>query len=182
MREQEVLRVPPPQLHWLPSLPSWEERLKQLKNADISAWEELIALSNCNLDLVDTMRLDRKLTQLFGKCAPPAIGTKPVRMALLSSSTVDHLKPALRVGALRHGIWLDIFTPGYGQYYSELRDESSALFAYRPDCILFALDTQHVPPASIHLVRAVWYRLNLSGSVVKSAKTGSLQERHSAAQ
>jgi FkbH-like protein len=142
--ENEWLRAPAPQLHWLPSLLNWTERLKQLDSNDANAWEELVALSGCKIDLVDTMRLDRKLTQLFGKGAPQAVGTKPVRMAFLASSTVDHLKPAMRVGALRRRIWLDIFTPAYGQYSSDLRDSQSALFAYRPDCILFALDAQHL--------------------------------------
>src|SRR5579859_4821804 len=94
----------PPQLHWLPSIASWRERLLALEKADDAAWVELVALSNAGLEAVETLSLDRKLTRLFGKVPPEGLSTRPVRLALLSSSTVDHLKPAIRVGALRRGL------------------------------------------------------------------------------
>ena len=134
----------PPQLHWLPSVASWSERLRALEHADDTVWAELVALANAGLEAIETLSLDRKLTRLFGKAPPVKLSTRPVRLALLASSTVDHLKPAIRVGALRHGLWLDIHTPPYGQISSALLDETSELHRYKPDCVLFALDARHV--------------------------------------
>ena len=67
-----------------------------------------------------------------------------MRLAVLASSTADHLLPGLRVGALRRGLWLDTYICDYGQYSRELMDRGSALHAYRPDAVLFALDAHHL--------------------------------------
>nr|WP_321985791.1 HAD-IIIC family phosphatase [uncultured Lichenicoccus sp.] len=68
----------------------------------------------------------------------------PVRLGVLSSSTIDHLLPSLRVGALRHGIWLETQLGDYGQYSQELQDPSSAIHAYRPTVALFTFDARHM--------------------------------------
>jgi hypothetical protein len=152
MLDRRIGPPPPPGLHWLPPMPQWDERLRGLERADAQGWSELVALANAGLDSLDTLRLDRKLTRLFGRAPPPGLPTTPVRLALLASSTVDHLRPGIRVGALRRGIWLDIHTVPYGQYSQALLDTASELHRYRPDTVLFAFDACHllggIDPAS----------------------------------
>ncbi len=66
-------RASPPQLNWLPAIPSWDERLKQLHESDDASWGELIALANGGLELLETISLDRKLTRLFPQPPPPRL-------------------------------------------------------------------------------------------------------------
>ncbi len=128
------------ELFWLPEEPAWAERLAGLGREP--GWDELVALSRTRLSALETLRLDRQRGALSG---PPAgLGTKPVRVAVLAASTVDHLLPAIRVGGLRRGIWVDTYTPAYGQYAQELMDERSGLHQFRPNAVLFALDAHHL--------------------------------------
>ncbi|TLU70597.1 HAD-IIIC family phosphatase [Lichenicoccus roseus] len=103
-----------------------------------------MALANERLDHLKTVKLDRRLRKLFPDEPPKGIPTVPVRLAILSSSTVDHLLPSLRVGALRHGIWLGTQLGDYGQYAQELQDPAAAIHQYRPTCVLFAFDARHM--------------------------------------
>ena len=134
-----------PELHWLPSIPKWNEALAPVGDAQGgSAWADLIGLANTRINFLATLQLDRKRAELFRDTPPPGLATKPIRLAVLASSTVDHLLPALRVGALRRGLWLNIYTCDYGQYLQELMDPRSALHEYKPDTTLFALDAHHL--------------------------------------
>ena len=104
----------------------------------------MVSLANERLDHLQTVRLDRKRHRLFPSGPPSGIATVPVRLAILSSSTVDHLLPGLRVGALRHGIWLETQLGNYGQYSQELQDPSAAIHSFHPTCVLFAFDARHM--------------------------------------
>lgn len=93
------------------------------------------------MDFIRTLRLDKSLQARF-TAAPPGVST--VRLAVLGSSTVSHLLPAIRVGGLRRGIWLTTFEPDYGQYLQTLSDPDSPLHRFAPDAVLFALDAAHL--------------------------------------
>ena len=135
-----------PELYWLPPPPDdWRACLRALGTAsDARTWSDLIGLANARIDSLGTMQLDRRLMALFRDTPPPGLSTKPVRLAVLASSTVDHLLPGIRVGALRRGIWLDVYTCDYGQHAQELMDRQSRLHDYKPDTVLFALDAHHL--------------------------------------
>ena len=66
------------------------------------------------------------------KRQPSGLVSPPIRLAVLASSTVDHLLPAIRVGGLRRDLWIDIHTPDYGQYTQALMDPTSELHAFQP--------------------------------------------------
>jgi FkbH-like protein len=133
-------------LTWLPPLPrDWGERLSAARESPADElWPRLMGLANTRLDLMRTIRLDRCLLNACGVDAPPGLATRPVRLAVLASSTVEHLLPAMRVGALRRGLWLSTFVPAYGQYSQDLMNPQSELHEYRPDTVLFALDSRHI--------------------------------------
>ncbi len=125
----------PPSLDWLPAPPpDLASRLRALTEGDAGSWAALTGLAATRLDSMGTLVVDRALRRLFGDAPPPGLATVPVRMALLGSSTVDHLLPGLRVGALRHGLWLHLETADYG----DLTLPPDA----RPDVVLLALDAR----------------------------------------
>ena len=134
-----------PDLDWLP-LPSasWGEALAAAATTDTTGWDSLVALAQSQLDGLQTLRLDRRLLRLFGDAPPPGLTTAPVRLAVLGSSTLDHLLPGIRVGALRRGLWLTVYTGDYGQHAAELANPGSAVYEFRPDAVLFAFDASYL--------------------------------------
>jgi FkbH-like protein len=136
--------MPTPELTWLAPREDWRTALSAIPaQADADTWAQLSALAQSRLDMLGTAQLDRKLLTLFPD-APAGLQTRPVRLAVLGSSTVDHLFAGTRVACLRRGLWTTLYKTDYGQYAQELHDPASALRAWRPDTVLFALDAQHL--------------------------------------
>jgi len=131
-------------LYWLPEIEDWRGRLRALGNNPEAAWEQAVGLANSRLDFIRTNALDQTLLKIVGDTPPKSLGTKPIRLALLGSSTMAHLHPAIRVAGLRRGLWISIYENDYGQYWQELTDPSSALHEFKPDVVLFALDPHHL--------------------------------------
>jgi FkbH-like protein len=132
------------QLRWLPERPDWRVRLRALAGAPHDIWPEAVTLANTRLDFVRTNALDSVIRQHYAAAAPTGLGTRPVRLAILGSSTLAHLHAPIRVAGLRRNIWIDTYETDYGQYQQELLDEASALHAFRPDAVLFAFDSRHL--------------------------------------
>ena len=124
----------PPSLDWLPlPEPAFAAQLRALTMADAGGWAALVGHANTRLDGMGVLQLDRALRRLF-PAPPPDLLTVPVRMAVLGSSTLDHLMPGLRVGALRHGIWLEVHTGDYG--------EMTLAEGHGADIVLLAVDAR----------------------------------------
>jgi FkbH-like protein len=138
-------------LFWLPEQENWRGRLRALSTIDDPKrkWQTLVEMANSRLDFLTTTLLDRALVKYCSSAQLPPSEFKPVRLAILSSSTVDHLLPSLRVAALRRGIFLTTYLGDYGQYLQELLDQSSGLGQFKPDMILVALDTRHLVETEI---------------------------------
>ena len=130
-------------LLWLAENPDWRAQLKQLPADPELAWAKGMALANARLDFVKTGMLDSAMRRVLGGATPSCAG-KPVRLALLGSCTMTHLHAPIRVAGLRRGIAIEIYENDYGQYLQELTDPSSALHAFKPTVVLFALDAHHL--------------------------------------
>ena len=130
-------------LHWLPTTPDWRPRLRALPADPAAAWDNAVALANSRLNFVLTNALDEMVRRIF-PTGPEALSTKKVRLAVLGSSTLAHLLPAIRVAGLRRGIWIDTYENDYGQYLQELSDPDSPLHAFKPTAVLVALDAYHL--------------------------------------
>ena len=133
-------------LHWLPHDPRWAAQLAAVAPADgveSSAWSQVVALARNRLSALQTIQLDRKRAKALPS-APPRLSSPPVRLAILGSSTVDHLAAGIRVGGLRRSIWIETYTPAYGQYAQQLLDPTSGLHDFAPTTVLFALDGYHL--------------------------------------
>lgn len=99
--------APAPRLCWLPSEPAFRKRLKQLAGlAPEEAWDEAVALANTGLDFVAMNALDQVIQRTFEAGPPAALATKPVRLAILGSSTLAHLHAAIRLAGVRRGLWI----------------------------------------------------------------------------
>jgi predicted enzyme involved in methoxymalonyl-ACP biosynthesis len=101
-------------------------------------------LANHRIDFIQTARLDRAVQQIAEQAGASLAATRPVRLALLGSCTLSHLIPGIRIGALRRGIWADVYEGPYGMYRQELQDSSSAAHAFRPDVLLLSFDAYHL--------------------------------------
>ena len=130
-------------LHWLPTIEDWRQRLRALGGEPASAWDGAVALANARLNFVLTNALDETVRRIL-PAGPEALATKKVRLAVLGSSTLAHLLPAIRVAGLRRGIWIDAYENDYGQYLQELSDSGSALHDFQPTAVLLALDAYHM--------------------------------------
>ncbi len=134
----------PLDLYWLAAEPAFNEKLKKVDADASAAWPQLVELARARMDFVRTARFDRFAAARLGDEPPPGCDLKPIRLAVLAASTVDHLLPSLRVAALRRGMWLTTYTAGYGLYFQELMDGASALHRFQPNVVLFALDAAHL--------------------------------------
>jgi FkbH-like protein len=131
------------ELYWLPRVAQWRERLRGLADKSDAAWDEAVALAGARLDAVQTNALDATVRRVFSQ-PPPTLADKPVRLALLGSSTLTHLLPAIRVAGLRRRMWIETYENVYGQYWQELSDPASALHRFKPTAVLLALDAHHL--------------------------------------
>ena len=127
-----------PMMNWLPIARDFRGDLRaaldQAKPTD--ALEGLASLAACRLGFLETVQLDRALARLGLKEAP---GFLPVRLAVLASSTSDHLPPAIRVAGLRRKLLIDVHAGTYGQYRQDLLDPASTLHRFQPQAVLFSL-------------------------------------------
>jgi len=85
---------------------------------------------------LETIQLDRALGQPDPE---PGSGFSIVRLAILASSTVDHLVPAIRVAGLRRRLVVDVHIGTYGQHRQDLLDPASPLHEFSPQMVLFSL-------------------------------------------
>ena len=131
------------ELHWLPPIADWRPRLRALGTDPAKAWDEAVALANGRINFVLTNALDEAARRVFPE-GPSGLATKPVRLAVLGSSTLTHLLPAIRVAGLRRGIWVETYEADYGQYLQELTDKDSGLHEFKPTAVLLALDAYHL--------------------------------------
>src|SRR5215475_4978456 len=131
-------------LYWLPELPDWRARVRELSNKGAQAWDEAVALANFRLDFIRTSTLDQTTLRIFGDMPPPGLSTKPIRLALLGSATMAHLHAGIRIGGLRRGLFVSVYENDYGQYWQELADASSPLHEFKPTAIVLALDAHHL--------------------------------------
>jgi FkbH-like protein len=130
-----------PMMSWLPVAPDFRGELRAaLDRANpTECLQRLASLAAWRLGFLETVQLDRALGRMGLTEAP---GFMSVRIAVLASSTVEHLGPAIRVAGLRHKLLIDVHSGAYGQYRQELLDPTSALHRFAPQFVLFSLSAR----------------------------------------
>ncbi len=135
-------------LNWLPTVPDWRASLRAMPAEPKSGWAAAASLAAANLNFIQTNMLDGALRKVLAGATPSGAIGVPVRLAILGSCTTAHLHAPIRVAGLRRGIPITTYESEYGQYWQELADPSSALHAFRPNCVLFLLDSHHLAAGS----------------------------------
>ena len=127
-----------PMMSWLPAAPDFRADLRAaLESPDpTDCLERLASLAQYRLGYVEMLQIDRALGRLM---LAPRSGFTRVRLAILASSTVDHLSPAIRVAGLRRRLMIDVHIGAYGQYRQELLDPHSSLHQFGPQFALFSI-------------------------------------------
>jgi HAD superfamily phosphatase (TIGR01681 family) len=88
------------------------------------------------LGFLETLQLGKALDRLTVDSAFPS---SSIRLAIFASSTVEHLLPAIRIGGLRRRMLIDVHTGIYGQYRQDLLQQTSPLYRFAPQTVLFSL-------------------------------------------
>jgi FkbH-like protein len=123
-------------LTWLPTAPNFRADLSAaLECGQADCLEKLTSLAQHQLGYLETLQIDRALGRLTRDAET---GFTKVRLAVLASSTVNHLLPSIRVAGLRRRLQIHVHVGGYGQYRQELLDPSSELHRFSPQFVLFA--------------------------------------------
>ncbi len=131
------------QLRWLPEIADWRTRVRSL-GTQAEPWDAAVVLANARIDFTRTNALDEMVRRKYADMPPAGAGTRPVRLAVLGSSTLAHLLPAIRVAGLRRNIHVSTYENNYGQYLQELMDDGSDLHRFKPTTVLFAFDAYHL--------------------------------------
>ena len=123
---------------WLPAPSDFRGHLRAALETPTVAerLEKLAFLAQHRLGFLETIQLDRALGQPDPE---PGSGFSIVRLAILASSTVDHLVPAIRVAGLRRRLVVDVHIGTYGQHRQDLLDPASPLHEFSPQMVLFSL-------------------------------------------
>lgn len=127
-------------LDWLPPLADWPASLAAARAIADPAKRlaEVARLANHRRDFLATAKLATIAGPASTAAEPP--GFTPLRVALLSSHTTEHLVPAIRVAGLGRRLALDVHVAPYGQYRQVLLGPPSPLDDFRPDAVLLASD------------------------------------------
>ena len=104
-------------------------------------FRKLSALAQLDLNYVQTIQFAQATKQLrFGELER----RQRCSLAILSSSTSDHLLPPLTVAGFRRGMFLETYSTPFDQYRQELLDNDSALARFQPHVILFSLSARDI--------------------------------------
>src|SRR5271166_4838874 len=127
-----------PVMSWLPIARDFRGDLRAALDSakPTDCLENLASLAAYQLGFLETVQLDRAFGRLSLKEAP---GFLPIRLAILASSTVDHLSPAVRAAGLRRRLLIDVHIGAYGQYRQDILDPTSSVHQFAPQAMLFSL-------------------------------------------
>jgi predicted enzyme involved in methoxymalonyl-ACP biosynthesis len=129
-------------MSWLPIASDFPTDFGEALAAnEIDCLEKLYFLAQHRLGYLETVQLDRALSRLALKAGS---GFVAVRLAVLPSSTVDHLLPAIRVAGLRRRLMIDIHLGEYGLYAQSLLEPAPSLRQYAPQFVLLSITPRDI--------------------------------------
>jgi FkbH-like protein len=84
------------------------------------------------------------------KIADGRLPLKPLRVALLSSFSIDFIHDALVAYGFLNGLRIDIYQAGFSQFRQEILNSESGLYAFSPDVVILAVEGKDWIPAAYH--------------------------------
>lgn len=176
----------PASMNWLPLAADFRAQLRAAVESmtPTDRLEKLALLAQHRLGFLETIQADRALGR---PAVPPSCGFTPLRLAILTSATVDHLVPAIRVAGLRRRLVIDPYVGAYGQYRVEILDSSSMLHRFAPQFVLFSItardtlaavsvgataaETEAAVEHSVEALRQLWRQVRESLNAVPIQQT-----------
>jgi len=74
----------------------------------------------------------------------PFVNLTPFRVAILRSFTLEPAVPVLRAAALLGGMDVTVQMTDFDNYSQQILDSSSAMYAFNPDAVIFAVQTRDI--------------------------------------
>jgi FkbH-like protein len=99
-----------------------------------------IELARKLLDRDPGLRQVSFISRLLENAAHTKLALKPLKVALLSSFSIEFLRAPLLVYSFLSGIDLQLYLPGFGQFQQEIRNPASGLYAFSPDVVILAVE------------------------------------------
>jgi len=98
-------------LYWLPSHPNFQEAMNTIQTTSglQQQLEELYQLAKYCLNFTQILRLNRRLEQVSSQFSQHSLPFSQIKLAILGSTTVEHLIPAIRIAALQKGFLANIY-------------------------------------------------------------------------
>jgi FkbH-like protein len=134
-----------PMMTWLPTASNFRTELTAAMDCSNLAdcLESLASLAQHQLGYLETLQLDRALDRALTRSNSDIKSSlSTVRLAILASSTVNHLSPAIRIAGLRRGLLIEVHIGQYGQYRHDLFDSSSTLHQFAPHLVLLSISAR----------------------------------------
>jgi FkbH-like protein len=133
-------------LYWLPQLAGGHHRLPENMCSSHASWPDLVSMAKSRLNFLQTNQLDRVLLKRAeaARASHADNDARAVRLAVLSSSTAEHLSAGIRVAGLRRSLAVEVYTGVYSLYMHELQDRNSGLQKFCPGVVLFAFHAHHL--------------------------------------
>ena len=126
-------------LSWLPAAPQdFRSIVKKLAAGELLAGQDLQRTVNFALNLDQLLSVSRAFEKSRDKVQPEPLSS--AKLAVLLDGTTDFIVPAIRASAPRHGTFVDIYDPGFGQSVQAVMDPNSGLAAFKPDIVLVGSD------------------------------------------
>jgi FkbH-like protein len=95
---------------------------------------------------------------------------KPLRVALLSSFSIDFIHDALITYGFINGLRIEIYQAGFNQFRQEILNSESGLYAFSPDVVILAVEGKDWMPAAYHRY------LNSTGAELEATLSRSQDE------
>lgn len=123
------------------------ERLRDLVAAHVTGGrtDEMIAAAQALLDREPGLRTFRYLRKL-SRGAKGRTGLKAVKIALLSSFSIEFIQDAFAALGFARGLEIEFFQSGFGAYRQALLDPDGPLYRFAPDVIVLAIEGSNLIP------------------------------------
>ncbi|MEO5345965.1 MAG: HAD-IIIC family phosphatase [Magnetococcus sp. YQC-9] len=121
------------------SMDLYRESLAGIKNLiqageSRSAFDELIRLLDPEVDFA----VHHRMAKLFSTLPGNDLDLKPLRVAVVATSTMDHLLPVLRLYLAAAGFDVTLFNAEFNTLHQTVLDPGSELYAFGPEIIWLA--------------------------------------------
>src|ERR1017187_1162654 len=115
---------------------NWNQTLASAKSAITSEkGREAFCILSTLITPDNDFVVQARIAKVFSSIPTEQLGLKPIRIALLASTTVDHFSDILRFWLARDGFAAEIWIAPYDTIIQTTLDETSELYSFRPDII-----------------------------------------------